>query len=73
VFNEYLTIQSKAEGKCPPSLRNNSTTAEIRLWLYLKGRQMMGYDFHESCHMENDHQQVMILGAVWCAEVLKDG
>ncbi len=20
----------------------------------------------ESCHMENDHQQVMILGAVWC-------
>jgi len=20
----------------------------------------------ESCHMENDHQQVMVLGAVWC-------
>jgi hypothetical protein len=21
----------------------------------------------ESCHLENDHQKVMILGAVWCA------
>jgi len=20
----------------------------------------------ESCHMEHDHQQVMVLGAVWC-------
>lgn len=27
-------------------LRNNSTRAEIRLWQYLKGKQMMGYDFH---------------------------
>lgn len=22
----------------------------------------------ESCHLENDHQQVMILGAIWCSE-----
>jgi len=27
-------------------LRNNSTQNEIRLWRYLKGKQMMGYDFH---------------------------
>lgn len=28
------------------TLRNNSTKAEIRLWNYLKGKQLMGYDFH---------------------------
>lgn len=22
----------------------------------------------ESCHLENDHQQVMVLGAIWCSE-----
>ncbi|MDH5609847.1 MAG: endonuclease domain-containing protein [Cyclobacteriaceae bacterium] len=27
-------------------LRNNSTRSEIRLWQFLKGKQMMGYDFH---------------------------
>lgn len=27
-------------------LRNSSTKSEIRLWQYLKGKQMMGYDFH---------------------------
>ncbi len=27
-------------------LRNNSTTTEIKLWRYLKGKQMCGYDFH---------------------------
>jgi len=27
-------------------LRNNSTRSEIKLWKYLKGRQMCGYDFH---------------------------
>jgi very-short-patch-repair endonuclease len=27
-------------------LRNNSTNSEIRLWSFLKGRQMKGYDFH---------------------------
>jgi very-short-patch-repair endonuclease len=27
-------------------LRNNSTKSEIKLWLCLKGKQFMGYDFH---------------------------
>ncbi len=27
-------------------LRNNSTKSEIKLWQYLKGKQMHGYDFH---------------------------
>jgi len=28
------------------NLRNNSTLSEILLWQELKGKQMMGYDFH---------------------------
>jgi very-short-patch-repair endonuclease len=27
-------------------LRNDSTLGEVLLWNYLKGKQMMGYDFH---------------------------
>ena len=27
-------------------LRNNSTKAEIKLWAYLRGKKMGGYDFH---------------------------
>ena len=27
-------------------LRNNSTNSEIKLWMFLKGKQMCGYDFH---------------------------
>ncbi|MEB2310081.1 MAG: DUF559 domain-containing protein [Candidatus Brocadiaceae bacterium] len=27
-------------------LRNNSTKSEIKLWQCLKGKKMMGYDFH---------------------------
>ncbi len=27
-------------------LRNSSTKAEIKLWNYLKGKQLKGYDFH---------------------------
>ncbi len=34
-------------------LGNNSTKAEIRLWLYLKVRQMMGYDFHRQKPTDN--------------------
>ncbi len=34
-------------------LRNNSTKAEIRLWLHLKRRQMMGYDFHRQKPIDN--------------------
>ena len=34
------------------NLRNNSTKAEIKLWGYLKGKQMMGYDFHRQKPIE---------------------
>jgi very-short-patch-repair endonuclease len=27
-------------------LRNNSTTSEIKLWMFLKDKQILGYDFH---------------------------
>lgn len=27
-------------------LRNNSTKSEIKLWHFLKGKQLSGYDFH---------------------------
>ncbi|TFG35719.1 MAG: DUF559 domain-containing protein, partial [Nitrospirales bacterium] len=34
-------------------LRNNSTKAEIKLWNYLKGKQLMGYDFHRQKPIDN--------------------
>ena len=34
-------------------LRNTSTKSEITLWTYLKGRQMMGYDFHRQKPIDN--------------------
>ncbi|MBI5740718.1 MAG: DUF559 domain-containing protein [Nitrospirae bacterium] len=34
-------------------LRSNSTKAEIELWVFLKGRQMMGYDFHRQKPIDN--------------------
>lgn len=34
------------------TLRNNSTKAEIKLWHYIKGRQLMGYDFHRQKPIE---------------------
>ncbi|OGU35588.1 MAG: DNA methylase [Ignavibacteria bacterium GWB2_35_6b] len=34
-------------------LRNNSTTSEIKLWKFLKGRQMCGYDFHRQKPLDN--------------------
>jgi len=34
-------------------LRNNSTRSEIRLWQYLKGKKMMGYDFHRQKPIED--------------------
>lgn len=27
-------------------LRKHSTTSEIKLWMFLKNKQMLGYDFH---------------------------
>ncbi|HLP49447.1 MAG TPA: endonuclease domain-containing protein [Chitinophagales bacterium] len=35
------------------NLRNNSTQSEIKLWLSLKDRQMMGYDFHRQKPVDN--------------------
>ncbi len=34
-------------------LRNNSTKAEIILWLKLKGKQIHGYDFHRQKPIDN--------------------
>ena len=34
-------------------LRNDSTRAEIRLWHFLKGKQVMGYDFHRQKPLDN--------------------
>ncbi len=34
-------------------LRNNSTEAEIYLWLKIKGKQMYGYDFHRQKPIDN--------------------
>ena len=34
-------------------LRNNSTKAEIKLWNYLKGGQLIGYDFHRQKPIDN--------------------
>jgi very-short-patch-repair endonuclease len=34
-------------------LRNNSIKAEIRLWTYLKGKQLLGYDFHRQKPIDN--------------------
>jgi len=34
-------------------LRNNSTKSEIILWMQLKGKKMMGYDFHRQKPLDN--------------------
>ena len=34
-------------------LRKNSTLSEVLLWNYLKGKQMMGYDFHRQKPLDN--------------------
>ena len=35
------------------NLRNISTKSEIRLWQYLKNKQMLGYDFHRQKPIDN--------------------
>lgn len=35
------------------TLRNNSTKAEIKLWNYLKKKQLNGYDFHRQKPIDN--------------------
>lgn len=37
----------------PRNLRNNSTKAEVILWLQLKGKQMREYDFHRQKPIDN--------------------
>ena len=44
-------------------LRNNSTQSEIRLWRFLKGKQMMGYDFHRQKPLLN------YIADFYCAEL----
>ena len=46
-------VLNKMKVNCHPKLkelarklRKNSTKSEIRLWHHLKGKKMMGYDFH---------------------------
>lgn len=34
-------------------LRNNSTLSEVLLWLELKGKKMLGYDFHRQKPIDN--------------------
>jgi very-short-patch-repair endonuclease len=34
-------------------LRNDSTLSEVLLWQHLKGKQMLGYDFHRQKPIDN--------------------
>lgn len=45
-YNPILKLRAR-------ELRNNSTKAEIILWLKLKGKQMYGYDFHRQKPIDN--------------------
>src|SRR5690606_13975004 len=45
-YNPHLVLRAR-------ELRNNSTTAEIILWLQLKKKQMRGYDFHRQKPIDN--------------------
>lgn len=38
-YNPALKVKAR-------ELRNNSTKTEILLWKFLKGKQLLGYDFH---------------------------
>ena len=44
-------------------LRNDSTRSEIRLWQYLKNKQMYGYDFHRQKPLLN------YIADFYCAEL----
>jgi very-short-patch-repair endonuclease len=44
-------------------LRNDSTQSEIRLWQYLKNKQMYGYDFHRQKPLLN------YIADFYCAEM----
>jgi very-short-patch-repair endonuclease len=63
IFTIYLILVIMPKRKIIPynpklkelarELRNNSTKAEIILWLKLKGKQMYGYDFHRQKPIDN--------------------
>ena len=46
---KYNPLLKEIAGK----LRKNGTPAEIRLWAYLKGKQLRGFDFHRQKPMDN--------------------
>ena len=35
------------------NLRNNSTKSEVKLWMELRAKKMMGYDFHRQKPLDN--------------------
>jgi very-short-patch-repair endonuclease len=43
--SQFIRYNPKLKGRAR-QLRNNSTLSEVLLWKELKGKQMMGYDFH---------------------------
>ena len=45
-YNPVLTEKAR-------KLRNESTKSEIILWKFLKGKQMLGYDFHRQKPLNN--------------------
>jgi len=49
---QIITYNPKLKEKAR-QLRSNSTKAEIELWMFLKGKQMMGYDFHRQKPIDN--------------------
>jgi very-short-patch-repair endonuclease len=46
LYNDKLTNITR-------QLRNNSTKSELKLWGYLKGKQLRGYDFHRQKPIDN--------------------
>ena len=51
------------------NLRRNMTDAELRLWLYLKGRQMSGYKFRRQHPFEDYVLDFVCLEAMLIIEV----
>ncbi|MBN8701536.1 MAG: DUF559 domain-containing protein [Bacteroidetes bacterium] len=43
--HKFITYNPKLK-ELARRLRNNSTKSEIKLWNYLKGDKLLGYDFH---------------------------
>lgn len=46
IFRRKIIPYNPALKEKARELRNNSTISEIFLWQFLKGKQMLGYDFH---------------------------